>query len=378
MKFSKEEIQRVLDQNDGKLQATADVLGMPYPTLRYNVVKYGLEFKNMNKPIDTYHLQQLYDHHQSLDKVAKDLGCTKEGVRHAMKRMGISINKLVKHSCDDDFFSKTNERSLYWVGFIAADGCVLDTKTRKGLSIALNVNDKNHLEVFKEHLNATNPIGEYIVKASKPEWNDTKKAEIKITSPKLFDDLAKFNIVPRKSKIYTFPEWLVEHPQVHHFMRGYFDGDGSWYIGSSKKTDQVFFSLRGTTEFLEVYRSVLERECGIPKREKPIRVNGGVGVLEYGGNGVATKIRDFLYQEASVYLERKFDIVKDVEVVERLQVTPDLLLSMMERLGEQRKIAQELNCSPASISRYVKQFGIKDQMCLLQVARKRQSDGRFG
>jgi hypothetical protein len=145
-------------------------------------------------------------------------------------------------------------------------------------------------------------------------------------------------------------------------MRGYFDGDGSWYIGSSKKTNQVFFSLRGTTEFLEVYRDVLERECDIPKREKPIRVNNGIGVLEYGGNGVTTKIRDFLYQGASVYLGRKFDIVKDVVVVERLQITPELLLNMMERLGEQQKIAQELICSTASISRYVKQFGIQDEM----------------
>lgn len=362
MKFSKEEIQRVLNENNGMLRPTAEALGIPYPTLRYNVKKYDLGFRNMNKPIDTSRLKQLYDRYQSLDKVAKEIGCTKEGVRHAMKRINININPLVVHACNDGFFSEINERSLYWAGFIAADGCVLDRRKSKELSIALNIRDRNHLELFKEHICATNPVGEYIVKASKPQWNDTKKAEIKITSPKMFEDLDRFNVVPRKSNTYRFPEWLVDHPGVHHFMRGYFDGDGSWYIGSSKKTDQVFFLLRGTTEFLEVYRGVLEKKCGVPKREKPIRVNNGIGVLEYGGNGVAAKIRDFLYQGMSVYLERKFEVVKDVVMVERLQITPELLLGMMERFGEQKKIAQELGCSKASISRYVKLFGIKDQM----------------
>jgi hypothetical protein len=368
MKFSKEEIQRVLDENDGKLKNTSDALGVPYPTLRYNVVKYGLKFKNINAPIDTSRLQQLYDHHQSLSKVAKEIGCSKNGVREAMKRLNLNINELIVHTCNEEFFSEINERSLYWAGFIAADGCVLDTKTRNGLSLALTLSDKSHLELFKEHLEATNPIGEYIVKASKPQWNDTKKAELKITSLKIFTDLAKFNIVPRKSKIYTFPEWLAKHPQVHHFMRGYFDGDGSWYVGSSKITDQIFFSLRGTTEFLEVYRSILERECKIQKREKPIRMNCGIGVLEYGGNGVSIKIRDFLYKEASICLGRKHEIVKDITVIKHLQVTPELLINMMKQFGEQKAIAKELGCSGPSITRYVNKFGIQEQMKLAKAS----------
>jgi len=368
MKFGKEEIQRVLDENNGKLKLTSNALGIPYQTLRYNVIKYGLKFENINAPIDTSRLQQLYDHHQSLDKVAKELGCSKNGVREAMKRLNLQINELIVHVCNEEFFSEINERSLYWAGFIAADGCVLDTKTRKGLSLALTLSDKTHVELFKEHIGATNPIGKYIVKASKPQWNDSKKAEIKITSSKIFADLAKFNIVPRKSKIYTFPEWLMEHPMVNHFMRGYFDGDGSWYVGSSKITDQIFFSLRGTAEFLEVYRSILERECEIHKREKPIRINGGIGVLEYGGNGVTTKIRDFLYREASVCLGRKHEIVKDITVIKHLQVTPELLINMMKQFGEQKAIAKELGCSGTSITRYVNKFGIQEQMRLAKRA----------
>jgi hypothetical protein len=126
-------------------------------------------------------------------------------------------------------------------------------------------------------------------------------------------DLQRFNVVPAKTKIYTFPDSLVSHPLVHHFMRGYFDGDGSWYIPVQKKpTKQIYFSLRGTELFLEPFRSILEKQCDLEIRKTPIRINTNCGVLEYGGNGITTKIKDFLYKDATVYLKRKFDIVNSI------------------------------------------------------------------
>lgn len=97
-------------------------------------------------------------------------------------------------------------------------------------------------------------------------------------------------------------------------MRGYFDGDGSWFVGTSKKTDQLFFSLCGTSKFLTVYRSILEYKCDLLKREKDIRIKSGIGVLEYGGNGVTCKIRNFLYRDAVTFMPRKLDKVKNVVV----------------------------------------------------------------
>ena len=131
-----------------------------------------------------------------------------------------------------------------------------------------------------------------------------------ITSKEIFDDLSRFNIVPRKSLIYTFPEWLINHKYVNHFMRGYFDGDGSFYvINKNKETPQVGFSLRGTQDFLKTYRSIFESNHLVKEREKDIRINSGIGVLEYGGNKVVNNIKDFLYKDSNVCLERKRSIV---------------------------------------------------------------------
>jgi hypothetical protein len=106
----------------------------------------------------------------------------------------------------------------------------------------------------------------------------------------------------------------------------------------------------------------LYEQCNLPERVKDIRIDNGIGTLEYGGNGVVSKIRDFLYRDAVTFMQRKFDKVKDVVVVERLSVTPEFLIQKMREFGEQKKIAAELGCSRPSISRYVAQFGIQEQM----------------
>jgi hypothetical protein len=113
-------------------------------------------------------------------------------------------------------------------------------------------------------------------------------------------------------KIYIFPEWLVDHPLVNHFMRGYNDGDGSFYIGqlkNNRRVKQVYFSLRGTTNFLKVYRTILEQQCDLKERITDIRVNCGTGILDYGGNGIIAKIASFLYKDATIFLPRKHTII---------------------------------------------------------------------
>ena len=131
-----------------------------------------------------------------------------------------------------------------------------------------------------------------------------------ISSDKVFNSLERFGIDLRKTFIQTFPEWLIEHPLVHHFMRGIVDGDGSFFFPNQKgrSKPQLYFNVRGTQKFLMAYRSILERHTTVRKRgDKPIRINNNMGMLEYGGNGIMMSIREFLYKDATVYLQRKYD-----------------------------------------------------------------------
>jgi hypothetical protein len=263
-------------------------------------------------------LEQSYAELGSLKAVARKFNIDSGSVKRYMIRCGLEFKPQVRHNCDHDFFSRENEEAFYIAGFIAADGCVKDRKGKYGairyeVGIGLSKEDKNFLEQLRQIMKAETPVRDFLVKNSRrnPKWNDTWKSEIVITSEKMWKDLGHFNIVPRKSLIYTFPDWMKTHPLKRHFIRGYNDGDGSFYIPKlpdGKKTEQIYFSMRGTPEFLLEVRFILEEQCQLDVREKPIRENTGIGVLEYGGNGVISKIADYLYQDATIYLPRKREI----------------------------------------------------------------------
>jgi hypothetical protein len=263
-------------------------------------------------------LEEAYSRLGTLKAVGRELKIDPDSIKHYMKKFGLIYDKQIRYNCDHDFFSRDNEKSFYIAGFIAADGCVKHKKTKyNGISyevyIGLSQTDKDFLFNIKSVLQAENPIHDFLVKNSKrnPKWNDTWKSELRITSSKMVEDLKRFNIVPRKSLIYTFPKWMITHPLKHHFIRGYNDGDGSFYVprlAEGKITKQIYFSMRGTPEFLADVRYILEQECDLEDRNKDIRISSGHGVLEYGGNGIVGKIVAYLYQDATVYLPRKYDV----------------------------------------------------------------------
>lgn len=209
-----------------------------------------------------------------------------------------------KYNCNDNFFSSDNELSFYVAGFIAADGCVQQYAGCSKVSdirIKLSKNDKNHLEDINIILGSNRAIKDY-----KNEY--TGASELRITSKEMCQDLfEKFNIVPRKSKIYTFPNFIKQHKLVNHFMRGYFDGDGSFYI-QKQSNEKVCFGLRGTESFLTDYRSILEKYCDFGTRTNKMPISGGCCQLAYGGNRNIIKIANFLYNDATIFLNRKREV----------------------------------------------------------------------
>lgn len=212
--------------------------------------------------------------------------------------------KLIYH-CNEYFFSEINEKSLYWAGFLAADGNVRKTSNKsRQLSLTLANKDRSHLERFKTDISSESPIRDV-------QNGNSKCGTIVITSAKIFDSLSNFNIVPAKTLIYEFPNWLLDHPLVNHFMRGYIDGDGCFrtrYRGKCRNL-HVYISLRGTEKFLLDFKKVLEKSCEL-QNNVSITFDCKVGRVEYGGNNATSKITNFLYKDATVFLPRKYEIAK--------------------------------------------------------------------
>ena len=204
-----------------------------------------------------------------------------------------------KYTCDDNFFSRDTPEAFYWAGFIAADGCLyLKHEKNKKIQIGLSIKDIGHLYKFKLAINFDGKIT-YVTYRGKYGG-----AAIGIYSSKMFDDLESiFGLHERKSLAMTFPKNLIDNTNISHFMRGYFDGDGS--INQSKGYPR--FGLRGTVDFLNTYNDILKTNCVLfDKRPKQY---DSIGEIQYMGYKAVSQIKDFLYQDAfsAIYLDRKYN-----------------------------------------------------------------------
>jgi|CXWL01.1.fsa_nt_gi hypothetical protein len=187
------------------------------------------------------------------------------------------------------------EEKAYWLGFIAADGYVMPNKSVIG--ITLSIKDNNHLNKLAKIFNM-------VCKERATVHNVTKKEQISsymyLCSKHMVSSLDSKGIQRNKtdnlddSVFSSIPEHLL-----HHFIRGYFDGDG--HITNKK---EIRFVLAGTEKMLTKIRDILAINCGINENSYVKKVKGCY-ILRYAGSYQLIKIRDYLYKDATIFLDRK-------------------------------------------------------------------------
>ena len=248
---------------------------------------------------------ELYKSGLSTLKVAKQTGIQLGVLTRRLNKLGIIRNNSInsrKFDANHNFFKHIDtEEKAYWLGFIYADGYITTNKGKgKSLGISLNRKDEQHLEIFRNQIEATYPIKHYINNA----WGvKVKYCRLLMRSDQLFDDLKNKGAVERKSLILKFPEQdTIPVNLLHHFLRGYFDGDGSF--AKHSKEIEYTFKLCGTKEFLNSFSEHINfPNRNLSKRKKDKKNNW---CLEIGGRLQVVSIGDYLYKDANVYLNRKY------------------------------------------------------------------------
>lgn len=120
--------------------------------------------------------------------------------------------------------------------------------------MTLKKDDLDHIEKFKTFMKSDHKIS----------FREHQQAyRFSIYSTELAADLIKLGCFQNKSLILEFPtEKQVPRELIHHFMRGYFDGDGCISYGQG----QLRFSVIGTELFLQRYEEIILKELN---RNKP-------------------------------------------------------------------------------------------------------------
>jgi hypothetical protein len=215
------------------------------------------------------------------------------GVYKRIYKQGLKPNTKRSRFNDKFFETIRTEKQAYWLGFIFADGCVLQTKYKNkninALRIGLCTKDLDHLQLFLKDINS-----HHSVCLSKRD----NSCRVSLESTKLISDLIKLGCVPRKTnKLSDLP--LIPRRLIRHFIRGYFDGDG--YVGIQGKNIRI--SIVGTEQFLIAIRNFLIEEGVYFTEPRPTSTK--VFVLAGNGNIKGKLFFNLLYKKTSRYLSRK-------------------------------------------------------------------------
>lgn len=248
-------------------------------TRGYNLIKLN------NEKIISDYLSNI-----SIDKIALDNNVCNDVINRILKENNVQKRRITKKYQFNENYFKTidSEKKAYFLGFLFADGCNITTESK--IRIIIHKKDISILEKFKIELENNRPI---IIKKD--------YAILTINSPIISKDLFDLGCVNKKTLILKFPTNIPDH-LINHFIRGYFDGDGCICYSCNK----LHFNTVSTLEFLEKLQNIFVEEIGLNKTK--IDKSGKARIIRYSGNNNCHKIMNFLYKDATIYFERKYNI----------------------------------------------------------------------
>jgi hypothetical protein len=250
---------------------------------------------------------------KSILQLAKDYGINHYRIRRMFKKLGVKIRgnsfNSRKYKYNENFFDVIDtEEKAYWLGFIYADGYITKRGNTYQLGIALSRKDKSHLEKFIKSLDSNIVIRNYTNKTVFKE--NTEYSRVIISNNHICEQLIKKGCVRRKTDKLIFPSYdIIPKELIHHFIRGYFDGDGCLTGSLHPKRNVYEYQIKivGTMEMLEGIHKHLPIDKKLYLRQRFNDRNVNNYTLEIGGKKQVERILEYMYNDATIYLDRKYE-----------------------------------------------------------------------
>lgn len=261
----------------------------PYQAVA-NLSKVTEEQKNKVKELYLQGCSQIH--------IENTLKMTRKTIRTILKEAGIDRDKSSQwrlrygSSLKENVFDDLNPESLYWIGFLYADGHVRKNK-EYSIEVEIELKDKEHLEKYKLFLGCNKEIKQYA----------ENSCSLKIFSQVIHSRLKELGFTNKKSWT-AIPHDLLKNSL--DFWRGVLDGDGGVY--DYEASPQM--SLCGTLETIFEFIIFCSKQLGI-KEKYPSHSNkegyatSNLYQVHYYGED-CKKVVDLLYKNSTVYLDRKY------------------------------------------------------------------------
>ena len=242
-------------------------------------------------------------------EIAQKINCEQTTISGILRRNNIKTRvgkKITYTDINTSFFKEINsEESAYFLGFLYADGNVQIKNTAYTVTLKLKSNDQIIIEKFRDIMSPSSPI-----KITQNKGFPNTYSYFRINQKEICEQLISLGCGPNKSLILEFPT-KVPTNLIKHFLRGYSDGDGSIYKNKfkNKKTINTIWKFVSTKQFCQQTAKILKEELGISCSQSLSRpkTNDITTTLVVGGNLQVKKVLDWLYQDATIYLPRKYE-----------------------------------------------------------------------
>lgn len=266
---------------------------------------FDLNLYKKEAPWEDWELQFVKDNYMNMTRreIAEYLNRSQDAVQLKASRIGL---KKYPYYCDYHYFDEIDtEEKAYWLGFISADGWISKNQISNAgvVGIELQYNDIQHLKKFNKSINGNYKIIDRWRSCSLSLHDKLNHlCAIRIFSIYMYEALEKLGFSSNKSYDLLFPD-IPKH-LYRHFIRGNFDGDGCLSVSNNKL--HVSFCT-ASSKFKDDIISILD-SVGVDIHDYSYVDDDGVTIYrpEATKNSEKIKLLDYMYQNATIYLDRKY------------------------------------------------------------------------
>jgi len=303
----------------------------------------NLERSRWNNPKIIKELSQKYISGISARKLSEEYKATMLQIKTVLKRNGIAIRNQ-SHACqiyqiDETYFNDINSPDkAYFLGFLFADGSI---SQKGGLTFQLQEQDGYIVELLKTALKSTHPI-------KKVQDNKFKTFSIKlyVSNMSLVVSLNKLGLLPKKSTSTFVVPAAIPFDLLNHFIRGYFDGDGSVFF-ADKIYDRKKITILSNLPFLNSIKTILERELKSNKIYIHTTKSSYCHELTIQSKEEVNKFYNYIYRDCKeLYLKRKKEKFEqlfakpqysETIIVDGIELNKENLIGIVHKLSKKEQ-----------------------------------------
>lgn len=263
----------------------------------------GLNARNIKTKLTEEQVKKAYKLYDeklyTTEKLGKLYNVDANTISNSFKRLGLKVrpNGHIPEPFNDKFFKTiTTEEQAYYLGFLMCDGSIVNDGWTDILRIELQVIDRNIIDRFVKLLGYK--ADKVKVRTRFDKEKPLTTACVNISSNSLCEDLIEKGVVKNKTGKKQIP-FGVPDELIRHSIRGMIDADGS--INHTKK----YIVLYGGGKMTHQVASFFNNNLNLSQKYESKKYKNSVPRLTIYNDSDYKSVMDFLYNDATIFLDRK-------------------------------------------------------------------------